>query len=73
MAFDQTPDGGANGGSDFLKQLSDVFAEGDLTKALREDLQVLSAMSDADLTSKGLTRSRVERAVRRKHIQSLYS
>lgn len=74
MAFDQTQ-------SDrefhpevpgFLKQLNTHFEPGSLTNGLREDLETLAAMSDEALSSKGLTRARVERALRRKHIQSLY-
>jgi len=74
MAFDQTnSDHHADEPlPDFLKNLNRVFATGDLTNALKQDLETLASLSDADLESKGLTRSRVERAVRRKHIQSLY-
>ncbi len=74
MAFDQTNSEPSNEDPtpDFLKDLSKVFAKGELTNALKEDLETLASFSDTELENKGLTRSRVERAVRRKHIQSLY-
>lgn len=79
MAFDQTgvkpepePELEPETGPDFLQDLNKTFGEGVLTTALREDLEALANFSDADLESKGLTRSRVERAIRRKHIQTLY-
>jgi len=74
MALDQTPSENRDEpqAPGFLSQLSANFEPGSLTNGLREDLETLADLTDQELTSKGLTRARVERAVRRKYIQSLY-
>lgn len=74
MALDQTLSDYGNEPEvpGFLTQLNSHFEPGSLTNGLREDLETLSALTDQELNSKGLTRARVERAVRRKYIQSLY-
>lgn len=74
MAFDQPhsnndPDAPE---SNFLDVLQAQFEPGSLTSGLREDLETLASLSDTELAAKGLSRARVERAVRRKYIQSLY-